>query len=156
MAQTEYINHIDINASREKTWDVLTDFRSYQKWNSVLTLAENDNLEVGQKFSVTIHDGSKKSRFKALTLSVQPHQTFSARQKIIARWFFSATHHFILDTFPNADQEVRFIQKWELTGLISKIFKKQIFKQLDLFNQMNQELKIYVEDGATAKTAKAH
>jgi len=150
MAQNEYEIYIDLHSPKESVWKTITDFGSYPEWNSVLSMSHNDSLEVGEKFHVTINTkNGKKSRFKAKTLSKRLYQSFAARQVILGKWVFSATHYFIIEELENAD--VRFIQKWELTGILSKLFKKQIFEQLGLFKQMNEDLKNHLEKGPMEK-----
>ena len=57
---------IKINASKEKVWDAITDFKNYPKWNSVLEIKNNDSLLLGNKFQVTINQpNGKQSKFKA-------------------------------------------------------------------------------------------
>ncbi|MDN5216945.1 SRPBCC domain-containing protein [Fulvivirgaceae bacterium BMA12] len=135
---------IKINASKEAVWNEITNFKNYPKWNSILEMKENDSLIVGEKFSVTINKpNGKKSKFKATTLSKEDYQSFSAQQKIIGDWFFSAVHHFTVREIDPT--QVLFIQKWELKGIISSLFRKQIFEELESFNQMNIELKDKLE-----------
>ena len=93
---------------------------------------------------MTIHNNGKDSEFKATTLSKEVNRSFAARQDIIGKWFFSATHYFIIEDPGDSKEYVRFIQKWHLTGLITKLFKKQICQQLAQFKKMNEELKIYL------------
>lgn len=144
MAQMQYTIHIDLPHPKAVVWQTLTDFRSYPAWNSMLTMAENDRLQVGEKFHVTIiNKKGKKSRFKARTITHTPCRSFSARQTILGKWMFSATHHFTLEALD--DQNTRFTQTWDLTGILSKLFLKQIFRELALFNQMNEDLKDYLE-----------
>lgn len=144
MAQTEYTIDIDLQASKEKTWEIITDFKQYESWNTILSMSNNDQLEIGKKFHVTIYGRKKPSKFKATTLTKDQYKSFAAQQKILGKWFFSATHHFIIEelTIPN---QVKFIQQWQLTGIVGKLFKKQIFKELAQFKKMNEELKGYVE-----------
>lgn len=145
MNQTEYIISIDLSQPREKVWEVLTDFNKYKNWNTVLYMSHNDQIEIGKEFNVTIYNkNGKDSKFKATTLSKEANKSFSAQQKILGKWFFTATHHFIVEEI---NSQVRLVQKWELTGIISKLFKKQIFKKLAEFKQMNEELKIYLNKG---------
>jgi len=143
----EYKIEIDINGSKEAVWEAITNFDAYPKWNSVLEMNNNDSLVIGSEFEVSISQpDNKQSNFKALALSKEKLSSFSARQKIIGKWFFQATHHFIIK---EADKEtVTFIQKWELTGLISSMFRKQIFKELEVFKIMNGELKELIENGS--------
>lgn len=90
----------------------------------------------------------KDSKFYATTLSKEENQSFSAQQKVIGKWFFSATHYFIIDNTGIQQNQIKFIQKWHLTGIMSKLFRKLIFKQLSLFKNMNEELKTHTEKTA--------
>ncbi|WP_103070415.1 SRPBCC domain-containing protein [Aquimarina sediminis] len=140
----EYIIETKINAPKEVVWKTITNFEDYPSWNSILTMKNNDSLQVGKKFDVTIHKPKgKKSKFKVIALSKNDNKSFSARQKVMGNWFLSATHHFIIEEI-NKNQ-VMFIQKWELKGIVISLFKKQIFKELESFNQMNEELKNLLE-----------
>ncbi len=144
MAQNEYIIEIDLSGSEEEIWNIITDFRSYPNWNSVLRLVGNDGFEVGEKFQVTILErNGKKSRFKARLLAKNPTHSFAARQLILHKFIFSATHYFIIQSQNGVAS--KFIQKWELEGILSRIFKKQIFRQLARFKDMNEDLKKYLE-----------
>ncbi len=143
MAQTEFVIEITLPYSNETIWETITNFKSYEKWNSVLTMTNNDNLEIGEDFHVVIKDEDKeKSKFKAKTLSKTPNVSFSAQQVVLGKWLFSATHHFIIEK-QNAES-CKFVQKWELTGVLTRMFRKQIFKELERFNQMNTDLKMYL------------
>lgn len=144
MAQNEYTIKVELRASKQEVWKTITNFRSYDQWNTVLIMNNNDRLEIGKKFKVTIiDDKSKQSKFKALVLTHEPNESFSARQTILGKWFFSATHHFIIHSENKA--KTTFEQTWDFTGILYKPFKKIIFKQLKRFNQMNTDLKTYLE-----------
>ena len=43
----DYAVSIDIDASKEKVWNIITDFKNYPKWTSVIIMENNDNLEIG-------------------------------------------------------------------------------------------------------------
>ncbi len=149
MAQAEYTISIELSQTREEVWSVITDFPTYERWNSILSLRKNDNLEVGRKFHVTIHNHGKDSNFKAMTLSNEINHSFSARQRMLGKWFFSATHYFIVEDIGEA--EVRFTQQWQLTGIVSKLFRKSITKQLARFKTMNEELKEHLENSSISR-----
>jgi hypothetical protein len=80
-------------------------------------MSENDALATGQSFHVTIleENGGNQSfvrgRFQRKNCIHFP------RQVILAPWFFSATHYFIIEEID--DRKVRFIQRWKQTGLLS-------------------------------------
>ncbi len=132
----EYIIEAETKASREEAWKFLTDFPSYPEWNSVLEMRKNDNLEVGKFFHVTIHHNGEISKFRAMTLYVKDNDSFAAEQRILGKWFFSAIHHFIITEKNN---RIVLVQRWELKGIIARLFRKRIFKLLDEFKKMNRE-----------------
>ena len=140
----KYTIAIDIKSSATDIWKILTDFSNYPQWNSILKMEGNDHLEPNKDFQVTIiRPKGKPSRFKAITLSKTPNKSFVARQTIVAKWFFEATHYFTLE--PIDKKTVNFTQEWHLNGIIAKLFKKAIFKELSLFKTMNNELKTVAE-----------
>ena len=140
----EYKIEIKINASKEKVWNAITDFKNYPKWNSVLEMKNNDSLLLGNMFQVTINQpNGKQSKFKAKAISKQKLQSFSATQKIVGKWFFSATHYFIITEIDK--EHTTFTQKWKFNGILAPMFRKQIFKELVVFNVMNKELKELLE-----------
>lgn len=139
-----YCIDVKINASKERVWKVITDFDNYAKWNSVLEMKNNDSLILGNKFQVTMtQPNGKQSKFKAKVVSYKKLKSFAATQKIVGKWFFSATHHFIIKEID--EEHTTFIQKWELKGIVSSMFRKQIYNELTIFNTMNNELKEFVE-----------
>ncbi|WP_148639340.1 SRPBCC domain-containing protein [Aquimarina longa] len=140
----EYKIEIKINASKETVWKTITNFKEYPNWNTILEMEQNEDLVVGKKFKVTIYNPKgKKSKFNATTMHREDNVSFSATQKIIGKWFFSATHYFIIREIDK--EHVVFIQKWKLRGLITSLFYKQICKELKSFNAMNTELKTVLE-----------
>lgn len=58
----EYKIEIAVKASKEKVWEVITNFENYPSWNSVLKMESNNNLIVGNKFKVTITQPNWKRR----------------------------------------------------------------------------------------------
>lgn len=140
----EFIVEIEVNASNEAVWKTITDFENYPNWNSVLLMKNNDSLIIGRKFQVSImQPNGKKSNFKAVAVNKDEFNSFSATQTMIGKWLFEATHFFIIKEVDK--KNVNFIQKWELKGLIASLFFKQIVKELEVFKEMNKDLKNYIE-----------
>jgi hypothetical protein len=137
----DYVLSIDIDASKEKVWNIITNFKNYPKWTNVIIMKNNDNLEIGKNFDVTIYDtdGSVADNFQAIVVSNNKYQSFSASQTIWTKSFFKATHHFVIKEI--SKNKIQFIQKWELEGVIGYLFEGIIFDVLGLFETMNLELK---------------
>jgi hypothetical protein len=107
-------------------------------------MESNDSLIVGNEFDVTIKKpNNKQSSFQATMITKEQNKSFAAKQQMIGKWFFQATHYFIIKE--TDQQNITFIQRWELTGLLASMFRQQIFKELEDFKKMNKELKAYVE-----------
>jgi len=136
-----YIISIDIDASKEKIWSLITDFENYPKWNSVLKMENNDNLKLEKNFLVTIFDenGLIEDNFKAMLLDKKKYRYFSASQTLLSKYFFKATHQFLIEEI--SQNKVKFTQKWKLEGVIAYLFEAMIFDVLNIFKTMNLELK---------------
>ena len=95
----DYIIKINIDAPKEKVWSIITDFKNYSKWNTVLKMENNVHLELGKKFDVTIFkdDGSIADSFQAIAVSKNKYKSFSASQTILSKSFFKATHYFVIE-----------------------------------------------------------
>jgi hypothetical protein len=141
----DYVIQVTINASKERVWEIITDFKNYPKWNSVLTMQNNDNFEIGKEFDVTIFnkDGSIADNFKAIAEQKNQFQLFWASSTMMHKKFFKAIHYFIVEEISKT--KVKFIQKWKLEGIISYLLEGMIFEQLDLFKLMNTQLKKQAE-----------
>jgi hypothetical protein len=139
--QYDYIIDIKIKASKEKVWDIITNFSDYPKWNSVLKMQNNDDFEIGKEFNVTIFnkDGSIADNFPAIAIEKIPYKQFWASSTMLHKNLFKATHYFVIEEI--SANEIKFIQKWKLEGVVSYLFESMIFEQLDLFILMNDELK---------------
>jgi hypothetical protein len=141
----DYVIDIDINTSKEKVWSVITDFKNYSKWNSILRMKNNDDIEISKDFDVLIleKDGSIMDSFKAKAQSKDKYKSFSASQIMLTKGIFKATHYFVIEEI--SENKVKFIQKWKLEGVLSSLFESMIFDVLDVFKKMNLELKIEME-----------
>ena len=136
-----YIISVDIEASKEKVWNIITDFKNYPKWNSVLKMENNNNLELKKNFFITIFDekGSIEDNFKALLIDKKKYTYFIASQTLLSSYFFKATHQFLIEEISH--NKVRYTQKWKLEGVVGYLFEDMIFDVLKLFKTMNLELK---------------
>ena len=140
-----YIIKVNINASKEKVWQTITDFKHYSQWNSVLKMQNNDKLTLGEKFDVTIfaEDGSISDTFEATAITKMKDHSFSASQVMLSDSLFKATHHFEIQEV--SKNKVTFIQKWEFNGVLGYLFEGMIIDVLQTFKKMNAELKKEIE-----------
>ena len=88
---------IDIAASPEKIWDVLTDFRAYPEWNPFIVSISGKPL-VGERLNVVLSPPAQSEmRFKPVVLRADAGQEFRWRGVLWFRWLFTGEHFFRLD-----------------------------------------------------------
>lgn len=138
----EYRLSIEVESSPERAIDTLKHINTYHEWTDLLKLSGQEPLLVGAEIQVKISQRQKEERFTAQVVLVEPFR-FAARQLILAPWFFQAIHFF--EITPKDPDRVIFTQRWELRGLLSKIFKRKIFETLSGFEQMNVDFKNHLE-----------
>jgi len=88
---------IDIAASPDKIWDVLTDFRAYPEWNPFIIRITGE-AAVGQRLDVVISPPQQSEmRFKPVVLRADPGAEFRWRGVLWFRWLFTGEHFFRLE-----------------------------------------------------------
>lgn len=141
----EYVIEIEINTTKEKVWEVITDFNNYPNWNTVLNIEGSDSLTIDNKFDITIHKSEKKEyNFTGVVENFEEKNSFGLSKTFLAKWFSKMTHYFIIESID--EEKTKFIQKWKAQGFISSLFWKQICKDFEKFNKMNDELKKHIEN----------
>lgn len=109
-------SEIEINASPERVWQVLTDFPAFSEWNPFLRSVEGE-LEVGQRLKVYIK-GSKGMgmTFKPTVLKAEPSREFRWLGHLLMPGLFDGEHYFIIEELEAT--RVRFVQGEKFTGLL--------------------------------------
>lgn len=140
----EIKTEIIIDASPDKVWKVLTDFKAYPSWNPFITSVEGEVFE-GSRFKVKIQPlGSSGMQFKPVCLSFNENVEFSWLGKLVTKGVFDGKHCFELIALD--DGKTKFIQREEFKGFLVPLF----WKKLDVntrwsFEMMNDKLKETVE-----------
>jgi len=115
---------IEIRASAERVWELLTEFASYPRWNPFVRSIEGELL-VGQNLSVFIQPpGSGGMRFRPTLLTVSPTRELRWKGKLLLPGVFDGEHYFQLETAPNGG--VLFRQGERFTGLLVPLFRKSL------------------------------
>jgi hypothetical protein len=134
---------IIINASKERVWDVLTDFSNYPQWNPFLTSIKG-NLVRGQRLTNTMMNGNKKFVFKPNVISVVPFQYFDWLGSLFVKGLFDGHHYFEIEEL--APNQVKLTQGEHFSGILSSyILEKIINDTRNNFIKMNGALKIEAE-----------
>lgn len=139
-----YTVHSDIElpASPERSWDVLTDLSQYPAWNPYLIRTEG-KLEAGQSLSITLVDANFKEPLtvKPRVRAVEPHRQFYWTGSLGISGIADTRHYFVLH--PTERGTTRFEQFEEFRGLVSWLLPKReerIAKTRAAFELMNKAL----------------
>lgn len=115
---------IEISATAERVWSVLTNFSAYADWNPMVRSIEG-SLEVGKPLNVLIHpEGSKAMRFTPTLLAVIPNVEFRWKGKFLLPGLFDGNHYFKIENKPEGG--VIFHQGEIFTGILVPLFKSSL------------------------------
>jgi len=135
---------IIINASKEKVWNILTDFNNYPNWNPFIVSIEGE-LQQGKRLKNTMLTGGKKFVFKPVVLSVVPYQYFDWLGNLFVKGLFDGHHFFEIDEL--SSRQIKLTQGEFFSGMLSaSIFKKIGNETRNNFVRMNQAIKEAAEN----------
>lgn len=128
---------IEIQASPEKVWSVLTDFENYPEWNPFI-IALRGVVKEGNDIEVMIRpDGGKTMKFRPKVVKVTPYQELRWQGNLFFRGLFDGEH--VFEIIDNNNGTVTFIQREYFSGIFSGIFNPEATKRG--FEKMNNLIK---------------
>ena len=135
---------IDIAASADRVWSVLTDLDHFGDWNPFIREASG-SLAVGGTVHVHVRSPiGLPLRFSATVLACEPGRELRWRGTFLAARLAGGEHAFVIE--PLGPGRVRFIQREEFSGwlprLVSPLLRSQTRRG---FDQMNRALKARAE-----------
>jgi hypothetical protein len=140
----ELYTEIEIQASPERVWQVLTDLERFSQWNPFIRSAKGE-LKVGSQLEVLIQPpGSSKTMFYPRVLKVETNREFRWLGSLLIPGIFDGEHIFIIESI--AENKVRFRHSEQFNGILVPL----LWKSLDTnarqgFNEMNAALKKLAE-----------
>ena len=140
----EISTEITILASRADVWSVLTDFRSYPRWNPFIKEIKGD-LKVGSKLELKIVTPQNKiRRYNPVVTLITPNSELRWAGRAFMPGILDGERIFRITTVAN--DSVRFEHKEIFGGLGALIGGKFLVKDiLESENSMNRALKLEVE-----------
>lgn len=140
----ELYTEIQINASFERIWQILTDFASYPHWNPFIRRASG-KLEKGEQLEVYLQpEAAGGMTFRPRVLTAEPGRELRWRGHLLFPGLFDGEHIFIIE--PLVAGGVRFIQREIFNGLLVPLFERRLDTETRRgFEDMNQALKLRVE-----------
>jgi hypothetical protein len=111
----EIRNEIEIQASPETVWKVLTDLKAYAEWNPQAYRGEGQ-VELGQEVKVSVRSATRDMDLSCKVVRVEPDREFALKFHIIHPFLFRGEHIFRLE--PVGEHSVRFIDREIFAGLL--------------------------------------
>ena len=140
----ELRSEIEIQASAEQVWQLLTDFASFPQWNPFIRRASGD-IKVGKQLEVNIQpSGTRGMNFRPTLLKAEPNQELRWLGHLLMPGLFDGEHIFTIE--PLGNNRVRFVQLEIFTGLLVPLFTRGLDTDTRRgFEEMNQALKARAE-----------
>ena len=130
---------IDIDASPDRVWSVLSDFGSYGEWNPFIRRIAG-RPEEGARLDVRIEPpGGRAMTFKPTVLEAEPGRVLRWLGRLVAPGVFDGEHSFQLE--PVGDSRTRFVQAERFTGVLVPLLGRALERTERGFGEMNEALK---------------
>src|SRR3990172_10928557 len=116
MAKKVLKTKIEIEASPERVWQILTDFHSFPEWNPFIRRVVGEAQE-GAILEVYIEpSGSRGMTFRPTVLKAEPGRELRWLGRLYMPGLFDGEHVFTIE--PVNEKRVRFTQREVFTGLL--------------------------------------
>jgi len=140
----EISTSIEIAASPERVWRVLTDFASYPQWNPFIRSIEG-RLQKGTRLKVRMQlPRGGEYAFSPVVVKAVPAAELRWRGKLFVNGLFDGEHAFLIVS--QGRHSVRFVQREEFSGWLAPLVMLGIAgKTRRGFQEMNRALKKVAE-----------
>jgi hypothetical protein len=143
----ELRSEIEIQASAELVWQLLTDFAGFPRWNPFIRRVSGRAV-AGERLEVTIQpSGARGMTFRPTVLKAEPCRELRWAGHFGVPGLFDGEHIFTLE--PRGTNRIQFVQREIFTGLLVPIFARGL--DIDTqrgFEEMNVALKLRAEQAA--------
>ena len=138
---------IDIQASDERVWQLLTDFASFPQWNPFIRRASGEP-KTGTRLEVTMQPSAARGMaFRPTVLKAEPKRELRWLGHLLIPGLFDGEHSFTIE--PLEANHVRFVQRERFTGILVPLFAHGLDTDTRRgFEEMNQALKMRAEQSA--------
>ena len=129
----EEVTNVQINASAERVWEVLTDFASMSDWNPFIRQASGVVRE-GAQIEVRLQPPNGRGMtFKPTLIKVEQNREFRWRGRLLIPGIFDGEHYFIIE--PLQEGVVRLIHGEQFRGMLVPFFGGTIDKAVQGFER---------------------
>jgi hypothetical protein len=136
----ELHSQIEINASAERVWRVLTDFASYPEWNPFIRRISGE-LTTGERLQVRLEPPESRSiTLRPKVLNAEPNHQVRWLGHLLVPGLFDGEPSFVIQ--PSGEDRVRFVQREAFRGLLVPLFARSLDNNTRRgFEEMNRALK---------------
>lgn len=113
----ELNNEIEINASAEKVWQLLTDFASFSEWNPFIQHVNGQPIAGSQLEVTTQHAQTERVVSRPTVVKATPNNELRWLKRSLIPGLFDAEHVFTIEELDA--NRVRFTQRAIFTGFFS-------------------------------------
>jgi hypothetical protein len=133
-------NEVEINASAERVWYLLTDFASFPQWNPFIQHVGGEPKAGAQLDVMSQPSGTVGLRSRPTVLVAEPNRELRWLEQWLIPGLLDVEHIFTIQ--PLATDRVRFTQCEIFTGLLSSFpTRRRNANTRRGFREMNQALK---------------
>jgi hypothetical protein len=142
----EVSTEIEIEATAERVWEVLTDFAKFPEWNPFIKMMTGEP-RTGAKLEVRLEPpGGRAMTFKPKMVNVETNREMCLLGKLWIPGLFNGEHCFTIQALD--EKGVRFVQHEKFTGLLVLFMAKSLDRATKIgFEAMNRALKERAEQG---------
>lgn len=150
MTRYQLDSEIEIAATPERVWSILSNFPDYPNWNPFIRTIRG-TPEVGASLVIQIQTGGTKSMtFRPTVLSAVPSRELRWLGRFLVRGLFDGEHRFSIQ--PIAEGKIKFRQSELFSGILVLLFKGTLDRNTKRgFEEMNRALKMKAEAQETPK-----
>ena len=136
----ELRSQIEIEASAERVWQVLTDFAAYPEWNPFIRRV-NGRPEGEERLVVRMQpSGTRGMTFRPRMIKVEPNRQLRWLGHLLVAGLFDGEHIFEIEELDR--DRVLFVQREVFKGLLVPLLARRLDRDTRRgFEEMNRALK---------------
>jgi hypothetical protein len=141
---------VDVDATPERVWQVLTDFAAYPQWNPFIVRAEGDARR-GERLTLRMQPvGGRAITFRPTVLEAAPGRRLRWLGRLLVNGIFDGEHRFTIE--PLGEGRARLVQQEDFRGLLVPLMARSLDRRtLPAFELLNQALKRRAEQPASQR-----
>lgn len=148
----ELRTEIEIDATAERVWAVLTDFDRFPEWNPFIRRIHG-NAQVGSRLDVLLGaSGTRAMRFRPIVKAVIPNRELRWLGRLGLPRLFDGEHIFQIE--PLGPMRSRFVQRERFRGLFVPLLARSLNRDARRgFEEMNRALRVRVAVSTQSRPA---